>query len=64
MATKAGYNLSAGETLCAKVDAISLRVGVDPTTIPQMLPDPNLLSRPLEPEEPPYKDAEDDDHEK
>ena len=61
MATKAAYDRSVGETLRAQLDAISLRFGVDPTTIPHMLPYPNQLSRPWDLEEPPYdKDEEED----
>ena len=60
MATKAAYDQSVGETLRSKLDAINLRVGVDPTTIPQMPPYPDQLSRPWEPEEPPYEDEEGD----
>ena len=38
MVTKAAYDRSVRETLRAQLDAISLRVGVDPTTILQMPP--------------------------
>ena len=38
MATKAAYDRSVRETLHAQLDAISLRVGVDPSTVPQMPP--------------------------
>ena len=37
MATKATYEQSVEETLHAQLDAISLRVSLDPTIIPQML---------------------------
>ena len=60
MATKVTYDRSVGETLRAQLDAISLRVGLDPTTIQQMSPYPNQLSQLWELEEPPYKDEEDD----
>ena len=60
MLTKAAYNRSVEETLCAQLDAISLRVGLHLTTIPQMSPYPDKLSRPWEAEESPY---EDDDEE-
>ena len=59
MATKATYDKSAGETLRAQLHAIILRIGMDPTTIPQP-PYPNQLSRPWEPEEPLY-DEEDEE---
>ena len=58
MVTKVVYDQSVGEMLHAQLNAISLRVGLDPTTIPQMLPCPDQLSRPWEPEEPPYEDEE------
>ena len=61
MATKVAYDKSFGLTLCAQLDAISLRVGVDPTTIPQMPPYPDQLCWLWEPEEPPYEEEEDDE---
>ena len=56
MATKGAYDHSIGEALRAQLDAISLRVGVDPSIVLQMLPYP-------EPWEPPYEEdnKEDDD---
>ena len=58
MATKTAYDRSVGETLLAQLDAISLIVGVDSTTIPHMSPYPDQLSKPWEPEEPPYEEDE------
>ena len=55
MATKAAYDQSVGETLCAHLD--------DPTTIPQVPPYPDQLSKPWEPEESPYDEEDDDDDE-
>ena len=63
MATKATCDWSTEETLHAQLDVVSLRVGMDPTTIPQMSPYPNQLSRLWELEEPPYEDEEDDEDE-
>ena len=63
MTIKVAYDRSVRETLCAQLDAINLRLGLDPTTIPQMPPYPDQLSRPWEPEEPPYEDDEDDEDE-
>ena len=63
MMTKAAYDRSVGETLSAKLDAISLRFGLDPTTTSQMPPLPNQLSRPWEPEVLPYEDEDEDEDE-
>ena len=65
MLTKATYDQSVGGTLSAKLDAISLRVGLDPTITPQMLPQmspfPDQLSRPWEPEALAYGDEDEED---
>ena len=58
MLTKATYDRSVGETLSAKLDAINLRIGLDPNTTPQMPPYPSQFSQPWEPEALPYKDEE------
>ena len=63
MLIKADYDRSVGETLRAQLDAISRRVGLDPTTIPQMPPYLDQLSRPWEPEAPPYEDEDEKDKE-
>ena len=61
MATKAAYDQSVRETLRAQLDAISLRVGMDPTTILQMPPYPDQLSRPWEPEELLFEEDEEEE---
>ena len=61
--TKAAYEQSVGETLSAKLDAISLCIGLDPTIMPQMPPFLDQLSRPWEPEAPPYEDEAEEDEE-
>ena len=63
MATKVAYDHSASKVLRAQVQAINLRVGMDPSPIPQMPSYLEQLSRPWEPEEPPHEedDEEDDD---
>ena len=61
MVTKAAYDRNVCETLHAQLDAISLRISVDPTTILQMLPYPNQLSRPWESEELPYEEDDEDE---
>ena len=63
MATKAAYDRNVGEALRAQQDAISFRVYVNPSAVPQMPPYLEQLSRPSEPKEPPYEedDEEDDD---
>ena len=63
MVAKAAYDRSLGEALRAQLDAISLRVGVDPAVVPQMPPYPEQLSRPWESEEPPYDEDEEEDYE-
>ena len=63
MATKAAYDRNIGEVLRVKLDAISLRVGVDPVAVPQMPPYPKQLNQPWEPEEPPYEEDEEEDNE-
>ena len=47
--------------MCACLDALILRNGVDPATIPEVPAYPENLTRPWEPKEPPYE--EDDDEE-
>ena len=61
MATKAAYDRSVGEALRALLEAISLRVSMDSSVVPQMLPYPEQLSRPWELEEPPYEEDTEDD---
>ena len=55
------YDRSVSETLNAKLDQISLRCSVDPSTVPPMPEFLEELSRPWEPVEQPYDDDEDDD---
>ena len=61
MVAKVAYDRSIGEVFCPQLDAISLQVGVDPTTVPQMPPYPEQLTRPWEPEKPPYDEDEEED---
>ena len=61
MLTKAAYDRSIGETLSIKLYAISLSVGLDPTTMPQMPPFPDQLSQPWEPKAPPYEEDDEKD---
>ena len=56
---KAVYDHGVSETLNAKLDQISLRCVVDPSTVPHMPDFPKELSRPWEPVKPPYKEEED-----
>ena len=51
------------EALCAQLEAISLGVGVDHTVVPRMPLYLEQLTRPWEPEEPPYEEEKDDDDE-
>ena len=65
MAAEAAYDRSMGEVLRTHLDAISMQVGVDPAVVPHMPPYPEQLTRPWEPEEPPYdEEKEDDDDDK
>ena len=41
---------------------LAYRVGMDPSTISQMPPYPKQLSRPWEPEEPPYEEDDEEDN--
>ena len=63
MAAKAAYDRLVGEAMCAWVDAIILRDGVDPILMPEVPTYPENLTRPWEPEEPPYDEEEEDDGE-
>ena len=63
MLTKVAYDRSVGVTLSVKLDAISLHVGLDPTTTPQMPPFPDQLSRPWKLEALPYKEDDEVDEE-
>ena len=47
----------------AQLDAISLRVGMDPSVVPWMPPYPKQLSQPWELEEPPYNEEDGEDEE-
>ena len=46
MVTKATYDYNVKKALWAQLDAISLRVGVDPSVVPKMLPYLEQLSFP------------------
>ena len=61
MAAKAAYDLSMGEVMCARLDALVLTSGIDPASMPQVSTCPENLTRPWEPEEPPYEEEEEDD---
>ena len=61
MVAKAAYDHSMVETMCARLDALILRDDVDPATMPVVPTYLENLTRPWEPEEPPYEDEEDDD---
>ena len=63
MAAKAAYDHSMGEAMCAGLDALMLNNGVDPTSMPQVPTYPENLTRPWEPDEPPYEDEEEEDDE-
>ena len=62
-AAKAAYNLSMGEAMCARLDALILNNGVDLTSMPQVPIYPENLTHPWEPEESPYEDEDEDDME-
>ena len=53
MAAKAAYDHSMGDAMCAPLNALILRNGVDPATMPEVPTYPENLTRPLEPKEPP-----------
>ena len=53
---KVAYNRSISETLNAKLDQISLRYGIDPTTVPLMREFPEELNQPWKIVEQPYED--------
>ena len=60
MAAKAAYDRSMGEAMCARLDALVMNSGVDPSTMPQMPTYPETLTRPWEPEEPPYEEEDEE----
>ena len=59
MAAKAAYDYSMGKAMCACLDALILRNGVDPAMMPEVPTYPENLGRPWEPEE--EEDDEEDD---
>ena len=61
MAAKAAYDRSIGEVMCARLDALILNSGVDLASMPKVPTSPETQTRLWEPEEPPYKEDEDDD---
>ena len=63
MAAKAAYDRSMGEEMCAQLDALFLNSGVDLASMPQVPIYLEILTRPWEPEEPPYEDEEENDEE-
>ena len=54
---------SVGEAMCARLDALILKNGVDPATMPEVPTYPESLTHLWEPEEPPYEEEENDDEE-
>ena len=58
MAAKAAYDRSMGEAMCARLDALVLNSGVDPTSMPQVPIYTENLTHPWEPEEPLYEDED------
>ena len=63
MAAKAAYDRSMGEAMCARLDALILNNGVDPSSMPQVRIYPKNLTCPWEPEKPSYEEEEEDDKE-
>ena len=61
MVAKAAYDRSICEVMCARLDALILRNGVDPATMPEVPTYPENLTHPWELEELPYEEKEDDD---
>ena len=61
MAAKAAYDRSMDEAMCARLDALVLNSGIDPASMPQVPTYWGNLTRPWEPEEPPYEEEEEDD---
>ena len=64
MAAKAAYDRSMGEAMCARLDALILRNGVDPATMPEVPTYLENLTRPWKPEAPPYEEEDEEDKEK
>ena len=58
---KVTYDRSVIETLNAKLDQISLRYSVEPSTVPPMPEFPEELSRPWEPVEHLYEDDDEEE---
>ena len=52
MAAKAAYDHRMGEAMCVRLDALIMRYGVDPTTMPEVPTYLENLTRPWEAEEP------------
>ena len=63
MVAKVAYDRSMGEAMCVCLDALILRNGVNPATMPEVPTYPENLTRPWEPEETPYEEEEEDDKE-
>ena len=63
MVAKAAYDCHMGEAMCARLDALILRNGVDPETMPEVPTYPDNLTRAWEPKEPPYEEEEEEDDE-
>ena len=60
MVAQAAYECNMGEAMCARLDALVLNSGVDPASMPQVPTYTENLTRPWEPEEPPYEEEEDE----
>ena len=63
MAAKAAYDRRMGEAMCTRLDAFILRDYVYLATMPEVPTYPENLTRPWEPEEPPYEEEEEEDEE-
>ena len=61
MAAKAAYDRSIGEAMCARLDVLIMRNGVDPATMPEVPTYPENLTHPWEPKVPPYEEEEEDE---
>ena len=57
---KAAHNHKVSEALCARLNQIGLRYGVDSSTFPSMLSFPDQLSQPSVPTEPPNQEEDED----
>ena len=61
MAAKAAYDYRMGEVMYARLDALIMRDGVDPATMPEVPTYRENLTRPWELEEPPYEEEDEEE---